>query len=112
MGDRIYPLILPQNVAYPAMQYQRIDTPRPHTKAGPTGDANPRVQIGISATSYPQAKAVAEAVRMAMKGFPGIRGGHRAASVICEDDRDDYEPEPSPPVFRVILDFTIWFEEG
>lgn len=111
VGTRIYPLVLPQNVAYPAIRYQRISTPRVYSKSGPSGDSRPRLQIDCWALTYGDAKRLADAVETAMKGFAGTHNGHRVASVVCDDEQDGYEPDPAPPVYRRTLDFLIWYEE-
>ncbi len=102
VGTRVYPLVLPQGVAYPAIRYQRIDTPRTYSKAGYEGDSRPRLQIDCWATGYMDAKRLAEAVRAAMERYP---------HAVCEDEQDGYEPEPAPPVYRRMLEFRIWHEE-
>jgi len=103
VSTRIYPGALPQAAIYPAIRYQRVDTVRVYSKAGYEGDSRPRLQIDCWAETYLEAKRLADAVRTAMDGFPEF--------AVCENEQDGYEPDPAPPVYRVILDFSIWHRE-
>jgi len=102
-GTRIYPNVLPQGVAYPAIRYQRIDTPRVYTKGGYTGLSRPRLQIDCYAPTKKAAADLAAAVRTAMERYP---------RAVCENESDGYEPEPAPPVYVRTLEFRIWHEEA
>ncbi len=102
VGTRIYPLALPQNVTYPAIRYQLIDTPRIYTKDGYSGDSRPRLQIDCWALTYLGAKQLAATVRTAMEGY---------LYAICVDEQEGYEQDPLPPVYRRILDFQVWHKE-
>jgi hypothetical protein len=104
VDTRIYPDVLPQGVTYPAIRYQRIDTPRTYTKGGSAGLSRPRLQIDCYATTYKAAKDTADAVRAAMERFTG--------PAVCENEQDGYEPDPEPAVYVRTLEFRIWHEEA
>lgn len=103
VDTRIYPDALPQGVTYPAIRYQRIDTPRTYTKGGYTGLSRPRLQIDCYATTYVAARNLATAVRAAMERYPG--------PAVCENEQDGYEETPDPPVYVRTLEFRIWHRE-
>ena len=104
VSSRVYPLVLPQNAALPAIAYQRISGPREHSHSGPSGLAHPRIQLACWAATYAEAKAVAAALR---QGIDGNRTFCQACFV--ESDIDDYEPETK--LWRVIVDAVVWHSE-
>ena len=111
VGSRIYALMLPQGVTYPAITYQRVSGPREYAMGGPAGVANPRFQIDIySDTGYLAAKQVAGAVRSALSGYSGAMGGETAQTVILSDERDIFEDDTG--LWRVSTDYTIWHDEA
>lgn len=74
-GTRGYPLQIPQDAALPAYAYQRISGPREATQEGASGFALARIQIGCQAETYAEAKALKEAIRLAVDGYQGTMGG-------------------------------------
>ena len=61
IDDRLYPLLLPQNVELPAVTYQRISTVR-LLEFEQSFMPHPRFQFNCWAESFPRAKDVAEQV--------------------------------------------------
>lgn len=112
VGDRIYPMRLPQRPTYPALTCQKVSGPRVTAKDGPAGLAQARMQVSCWAKSYPDAKAVAEQVRRALAGFSGVMGGAGGVKVEMtqlENEVDMYEPETG--IYHVPVDFVIWHRE-
>jgi len=112
VGDRIYPVILPQNTTLPAVTFQRISGIREYSQSGPSGLAHPRFQFSCWAEKYEEAKAVAEQIRLALEGYKGMMGGSdgvRVDAIYVEDDHDIYDPETKE--YHVALDAIIWHEE-
>jgi len=112
VGDRIYPIILPQKISFPAVTYQRISGIREYSQSGPSGLAHPRFQFSCWAKKYQEAKAIAEQVRLALDGYKGMMGGPdgvRVDAVYIEDDHDIYDPETK--IYHIALDVVIWHEE-
>ena len=115
IGSRFYPLVLPQNVIYPAGRYQRISTPRISSHGGPSRLAGPRYQIdwwsvdasGVS--GFRTVSDVAEQCRKALDGFSGLMGTTRVGYVELIDERDFFEDDPL--VFRVSQDFLVFHTE-
>ena len=113
VSNRIYPMIMPQDVALPAVTYQKISGERMHTLQTDPGVASPRFQFNCWGSSYSSAKAVAVKVKDALKDFTGTLGGAGGVTVLRvvgpEDELDDYDAETE--TFRTILDFFIWHQE-
>lgn len=98
VGTRIYPVLLPQNVAMPAIVYSRVASVPHDDLELAQNHESARVQVDCWADSYPGAKALAAAASAALQLAPVY--AQRLT------DLDDYDPEEK--LFRVILDFNIW----
>ena len=119
VGERIYPLRLPQNPALPAIVYQRISRPEDgmaHDGAG-SGIAHPRFQFACYANEgdggYDEAQRVAERLVVALNGFKGQMGSvnvNNVGAAIVDNAFDDYEPETRR--VRVLVDVRFWHEEA
>lgn len=115
VGTRVYPLILPQNAAFPAITFQKVSGSRSHSQSGPSNLAHPRFQISCWAkgdTAYPDAKGLAAQVRQAIDGFKGTMGGAGGVDVqSCElvSEVDGYVGESY--LYVVHLDFVMWHRE-
>jgi hypothetical protein len=95
---RIYPLEVPQDVAMPAVVYQRIASAPEVTLAGDVGLDAVRIQVSCWAATYSVAKELAAAVRAAVNA-----SNLRAVTEMELDDRDTETRQ-----YRVIIDFRIW----
>lgn len=105
VGDRIFPEVIPQDAQLPAMAYQRVSGPRSTFHGGPTGWAQGRIQLTITAETYAAAKDVAEAVRDLFP-FHGELGGLVTVAVArLENEVDGYGPQIEAPTVRLDL----WF---
>jgi len=109
VGTRIYPLVVPQDVALPAIAYQRISGPRDHAHDGPSGLGRARMQFTFVGTSYSQAKSVAEAVRASLDGFKGTMGTVTVGAVLLDNEHDSWATAFDKPVVR--HDYMIWYQE-
>jgi hypothetical protein len=107
---RCYPVMIPQNPTCPLILYAKISGPRDHHLEGPSGLANPRMQVEAWDATYGGAKKLAEAIRKALDGYTGIVSGVKIGSCLLDSERDIYEPELK--VHRTIMDFTIWHTEN
>lgn len=99
VSTRIYPLILPQDSALPAITYQRVSGGHINSTTGFSDQENPRIQIDSMATTYAGAKTLAAAVFSAMESATTYKA-------ILIGDIDIYEDEPE--IYRVSMDFSVW----
>lgn len=116
IGDRVFPMRIPQGETLPCLTYQRISTPRvlTHQSSGATGDlAHPRFQFDAWAPTQKTAKLVTDQVRAALNGKTGSIGTApnnitiRAALV----DGETPEFDPETEIYRSRSEFIIWHEE-
>lgn len=75
IGTRLYPEMLPEGTALPAMVYQRISRDGLIAHDGPTGLATVRMQLTLLAASYLTLRTLAEAVRVVFDGKRQTIGG-------------------------------------
>jgi hypothetical protein len=116
IGDRVYPMHIPQEATLPCLTYQRISTPRhlTHQSSGATGDlASPRFQFDAWATTDDSAKAIVDQVRAALNGKTGEIGtapsNITVRAVLVENEVPEYFPEVR--LYRCRSDYFIWHEE-
>lgn len=111
IGTRMYPLIIPQGEALPAIAYQRISARRIGAQDGPTGLARARIQLRIVGSSYATAKSTATAVRELLDGYKGVAGGVTIES--CWLDNDDDAEDGTVTTNRLVFqDYLIMYQES
>ena len=94
VGDRVFPVVVRQEMALPCVIYQRLAAEREYSLAGAAGWA--RVEIGLTVwgREYAEARAGADAVRRALDGYgdeDGRVGGIEVSSV--QDAADAFAEE-------------------
>lgn len=105
VGERVYPLVIPQDSDLPAIAYQRVSGPRSVAHGGSLGAAEARIQLTITAAAYSTAKAIAAAARDLFP-FVGILGGLVTVfDSLVENEIDGYGTQIEAPTVRLDL----WF---
>lgn len=101
---RLYPLVLKQGGALPAITYQRVSGVTGYSHDGPD-IVTARVQIDCwSATGYIEAKTLARAVRDALHAYAGDENG--VQDFKADIDRDFYESDTK--LYRVSSDYLAY----
>jgi hypothetical protein len=112
---QVYPNILPQNTALPAIVYQQVSGVRDYTSDGADGLVNSRYQLNCFANTYAKAKELFEAVRKAVSGYVGWVNGREIKGIFVENEEDipNLIPEAEQiTMYGKKLDAVIWFEES
>jgi hypothetical protein len=115
VGDRIYPLALPQEVELPAITYQIISdlptishsTMQDHPTHTGNRHAFTRVQFGCYDSTYDGAEALCDALNDLAVGFRGTWGTVEIDSVRPDIRLDDWDEEPNSGLYRAIQDLII-----
>jgi hypothetical protein len=119
VGERVYPMSLPQGAELPAVTWQLVsDDPlvsHDWAQDHPLYDARryeqSRIQFSTWAGSFDDAEELAEELRTAITGYRGLWGDVQIESVLPVLSLDDYEPETG--LFRRIGDYVIgWIDEA
>lgn len=115
VDERMYPVMLPQNVTYPALSYNQVSGVRIYDLCGPTGRVKPRISINSWATTYAEVRSLADAVRQAIEGFTGTMGdspGTPISDVKLDNEVDLFEDEAGTiGIYRVMQDYILSHSE-
>ncbi len=108
---RIFSEILPQEVVYPALSYQRISSP--HTLMMEERDTwtHARIQIDCHATTASVASGLAVAVNTALNNVTGNLGGVTIQGAYNEQRSDLSTFEGDLVRRRITLDFVFMLHE-
>jgi len=92
VSDRIYPIILPQNLVFPAISYrkQSVDRPGNFDKASDTY-ANSFFQIDAWSESFAVAKDLHDKIKICLSNFVGLMGDDRIYRIAIESETQVYE---------------------
>ena len=107
--SRIYPLVLPQKVTYPAVTYQKIAGEFEHSMGGDSGFAYPDYQISCFAKTYKEAKDTATTIRICLRNLMLMVDDIYIQALLIENEIDDYEYETE--IYSVILEFRVFFQD-
>lgn len=112
VGDRIYPLTIPQGETLPVITYSVVATDEDNQEGDAATLARARLQLDCWATTYKQANDLARAVRLALPTTTGAIGSEsnrvEGVSIIpIETGRQLYEPDTR--YYRVMLEFYVWY---
>ncbi|MGB9780621.1 DUF3168 domain-containing protein [Caldanaerobacter sp.] len=109
VGNRIYPLLLPQNPTYPAIVYSRVSRIYEKDLSGTVWNQS-RIQFSCYAKKYSEAKAVAEQLRSAFRDYRGKIGDIDIMVADVTNEIDLYEPDTA--LFNVSIDVLIKHKGG
>ena len=115
VGLRVYPQVIPQDAAYPAIAYERLTGEHIRSLTGSSQAANPRYELTCWGATRNSAKSVSEAVRGCLDGYVGTVGGVKIMKCILEDDSDNLEQTAGADRqtrYGVTMVFNIWHEES
>lgn len=108
VADRIYPLLLPEGVALPAITFQAAGGRSMPTLAT-SGMQQPRIQIDVFGATYEDADAGRLALRKFLNGYQGtLADGTYLQNVDLIQQSDTYEEYPRQ--FRCMLEFYFYFD--
>jgi len=101
VGSRVYPQVVPQDAAMPALAYQRISETPEYSHTGFSSLSRTRFQITIEADTMASVKAVAQAVRIALRGVTWSFGAVDVFASFIESSTDGYSDMRVAPVERI-----------
>ena len=113
IGNRVFPMKIPQGAEIPCLTYQRISTPRilTHDTSGATGDlVSPRVQFDAWATTQLAAKIITDVLRGGLNGKTGVIGGVTIRAALAENEAPGWDE--AAELYRSRSDYIIWQEEA
>lgn len=108
IGDRLFPDHMPQDTPTPSIAFSRISTGRDMVMSGHCGLTDARFQFNCYSPLHAQARALADAVRLALIGYQGSMGGVSGVTVcgvFPESEFDGYDDNLQ--LYVVISDYTV-----
>ena len=108
-GVLVYPFIVPQGAAIPAVTYQTIGDPTTIDSTGPTDLIVGRFQFTTVAESYAEAKSLAKEIKTALDGYSDTMGNTEISLAMKDGHNEDHEESTNR--FTVSQDFIIHFKE-
>lgn len=99
VSGRVYPIMLPQGCALPAISYQRVSTDHVVSLDGYCQLERVRIQIDVLASTYAGAKALATQAMRAMNSTSLFK---------CVPDSQIDMLENDESTYRVSMDFVVW----
>ena len=110
VSGRIYPEIMPQDVTYPAISYQRISTTRYQLLEGIDDFTQVRIQIDCWDSSYSGVKALASAVKGAIDGVR-VLGSESVHHCFMDSMIDLSQIDGDREDRRISMDFIVYLNE-
>ncbi|GEM_PF-947418 len=109
-GNRVYPVLIPQDIVTPALAYQLISAPGQYTHdQGDIGLIRARMQLTAQAETYDALHALVRAVRAALTGYKGTVGTTELQALFIDSERHEWADTFVRPTGR--LDVIIWYRE-
>ncbi len=118
LGDRLYPVQLPEASTFPAGVITKASGVGEYTLDGDSGIARSRIQIDLYGEGYAAVVTIKRAVRHALSAFrgsPPSMSGCVIQSATCINDMDFGVPETeraAPILRRRMLEFNIFHKEN
>lgn len=117
IGNRVYPVILPQKPVIPAVTYSEISSIGDMHMRGPSGLMQSRFQFSVWGSTTSSVSQVASAVKSALNGFSGDKAYGSSSpqevvtfrGVMFQNANDLYDS--TAMLHYRTMDFTFWFAE-
>ena len=109
VSSRIYPLVMAQKTALPAITYQTTALKPDRNMAGNTGRMTATIQLNAWAETYIEVKTLAEALRAALNDYSGAMGSDTIQRSGVESETDGWDEETG--FFRVGMQVKIIYYE-
>lgn len=114
LGSRVYPEVVPQDTALPAVYYTQIAGPRQHTLGSSDNMVPSRWQFTVVGRTYAELREISNAIRLRFDSFSGIVGDVviQCSHMIDENDLTDIRPGTDKlRRYTKAIDFNIWYNE-
>lgn len=114
VGTRIFPVLAPASAALPFVTWRRTGINREQTLGAPMGVPRVSVDYSIYATTYEQARDVADAMRVVLDGYGGTADNTEVKQTSLENESDDFVTlagADMPPVYQITQTYDVWWQE-
>jgi hypothetical protein len=98
VGQKISPLIMSQGISPPAITTKRVDLSPQNALSGHAGLDENEIDVESWATTYVEARQIADAVRAAIQ----------RAGILMIGEFDNYEQLVDPGLYSVTQKYSVW----
>lgn len=115
VASRIYPVLAPASAPLPLVTWRRTAIQREQTLGGPMGMPRVTVEFSIYATTYENAREIADAMRAVLDGYGGVSGTTQVNQTSLENETDDFVTLAGadlPPVYQITQTYDVWWQEN
>lgn len=110
VGDRIYPVVVPEPTVYPCLSYTGITSSSAYTFDRRSHDTK-RIQFDAWATSYSDAKSILHALKLALDTLSGtLSDGTRLLAAFSDQEIDHFESDGR--IYRSLAEYTFEYIEA
>jgi hypothetical protein len=111
VGDRIFPVFLPEKSILPAIVFRRVSTTGADlSHSGTSGKLTSEFEVESYAREVSVAKSLAMAVRKAFSGFSGTVAGVKVHRAAVDNEFDDYDFESG--LYTIPVQVFLMHDEG
>jgi len=115
-SSNIYPLIIPQGSATPAVTYQQISNPGIHAMAADPNIRSPRFQVDSWSSAYSNVKAIAYQVQQALRDYSGSTQSVTIARIFYDNEVEMAEVgtaglkgQSKEITYHIAQDYIVWY---
>jgi len=101
IGNRLYPVWIPQNAEMPSVAYVEVSRPSHHD----IDVAFPRIQFSVFSNRYIEAKEISKEIRKILQRFKGKMGNTTVIQIAYENEYEVYERDTNR--YHVATDYKI-----
>jgi len=95
VGKRIYPGVIPQGKAVPAIVYEQTGGDRSHTFGGVVGYVDSAFDVTCWSSTYGGARTLSDAVRKVLDGHSGTTEAQKVYVMFLNNEVDQIEEDPT-----------------
>lgn len=113
VGTRVYPAVLPQGVAYPAIRYSQVSGGDDYDMDGPDDLKRKSYQFSCVALKRSDTILVADKLQTLLSGYSGVSDGISISAVFLQNEIDGEDTQPGnneQTRYLKHLDFEVWYK--
>lgn len=108
--DRIFPMVLPQQVTLPALTYYQVGQMGFHASGKDPNIASVDMQVSSWSTSYTEVQGLARQVKAALQDYTGSTWvDTQRVFFESEIEISSVDPESKGVTFQIAQNYTVWY---
>jgi hypothetical protein len=115
VGTRIYPVVAPASAAKPFVTWRRSGIRREQALSRPIGVPQVSVDYSVYASTYQEARQVADRLRLVLDGYAGTADNTVVVNVSLENETDEFvtlQGSDLADTYSVVQTYEIAWQES